>query len=199
LAVGHHGPAVLGINWYTAMMDTDEEGFVSVAGKVEGGHAILCNGVSVKREKFFLSNSWGLSWGLSGGCWVSFGANGTTAHRGRRSRCPGQTLAWQRTLTQDQLKLWHLDELLNASASHGSSTDGSAEAAGRRRGRACGDPGSDRAARLDPRAGVPQPRLTSAVAVPRGLDMNQPRETTKPRNQRKMIRLPRRVPASVAS
>ena len=74
MAVGHHGPAVLGVNWYTGMMSTDEEGFVSVAGRVEGGHAILCNGVSVKHEKFFLANSWGLDWGIGGGCWVTFGA-----------------------------------------------------------------------------------------------------------------------------
>lgn len=72
LAVGHHGPAVLGIPWYTSMFAPDVDGTVSVQGTVAGGHAILCNAVSVKRERFWLSNSWGPGFGLNGGCWISF-------------------------------------------------------------------------------------------------------------------------------
>lgn len=72
LAVGHHGPAILGINWYQEMFRPDVDGLLHVAGAVAGGHAILCSAVSVKRERFWLSNSWGLDWGLSGGAWVSF-------------------------------------------------------------------------------------------------------------------------------
>lgn len=78
LAVGWHGPAVLGIPWYEGMMKVDRRGFARVAGGVVGGHAILCNRVNVTDRFFGLSNSWGPScgtrdaWSLGGTCRVSF-------------------------------------------------------------------------------------------------------------------------------
>lgn len=72
LGVGHHGPSILGINWYDQMFHPDDDGTIHVGGSVAGGHAILCNGVNVKQERFWLSNSWGLDWSLNGGCWISF-------------------------------------------------------------------------------------------------------------------------------
>lgn len=71
LAVGYKGPAVLGIDWWTGMYDTDEKGFVHANGTVAGGHAILCNGFSVPRQAFKLHNSWGAGWGVNGECWLS--------------------------------------------------------------------------------------------------------------------------------
>ena len=72
LAVSRHGPAILGINWYTGMFNTDGSGFVRVTGRIEGGHAILCNGFNVKGDYFKLHNSWGKGWGVSGGCKISY-------------------------------------------------------------------------------------------------------------------------------
>lgn len=72
LAVGYKGPAVLGINWYDDMFDTDNNGFVHVSGEIAGGHAILCNRVNVKLKEFSLWNSWGPKWGQNGTCKVSF-------------------------------------------------------------------------------------------------------------------------------
>jgi hypothetical protein len=72
LALGYKGPAVLGVNWYEGMGRTDAEGYIRVEGDVMGGHAILCNAVDVKRRRFKLHNSWGLNWGISGECYVSF-------------------------------------------------------------------------------------------------------------------------------
>lgn len=72
LAVGYKGPAVLGINWYDDMLDTDENGFVHVGGSIAGGHAILCYRVNIKLAEFSLWNSWGESWGKNGTCKVSF-------------------------------------------------------------------------------------------------------------------------------
>jgi hypothetical protein len=72
LAVGHHGPAVIGVNWYTGCMDTDSDGFVHVTGDIEGGHAILCRGVNVKKRYFTLRQSWGHDWGVEGDCRISF-------------------------------------------------------------------------------------------------------------------------------
>lgn len=72
LAVGHKGPALLGVNWYTGMLDADDDGFVRVSGGLAGGHAILCKGVSVTTRTFTLHNSWGASWGRGGDCLVSW-------------------------------------------------------------------------------------------------------------------------------
>lgn len=72
LSLGHHGPVVLGINWYGTMFEPDLEGRLHVSGSVAGGHAILANRVDVRRERVWLANSWGVGWGLNGGAWLSF-------------------------------------------------------------------------------------------------------------------------------
>lgn len=72
LAVGYKGPAVLGINWYEGMFNTDSEGYLHVTGDIAGGHAILCNGVDVKKKRFRLHNSWGYDWGMKGDAYISF-------------------------------------------------------------------------------------------------------------------------------
>jgi hypothetical protein len=72
LAVGHCGPAVLGIPWYDGMFDMASCGYLHVTGQVAGGHAILCNGVNVKKKTFNLHNSWGPGWGHGGDATVSW-------------------------------------------------------------------------------------------------------------------------------
>jgi hypothetical protein len=72
LAVGYKGPAILGVDWYEGMFDTDDKGFIHVSGGIAGGHAILCNGVSVSKRAFRLHNSWGKDWGVNGEAWLSF-------------------------------------------------------------------------------------------------------------------------------
>jgi hypothetical protein len=72
LAVSHHGPAVLGINWRDGMWDTDDSGYVHASGSVVGGHAILCRAVSLPRQALLLHNSWGRTWGVNGCAWLSF-------------------------------------------------------------------------------------------------------------------------------
>jgi hypothetical protein len=62
-AVSRHGPVVLGVNWYTGMLDTDDRGFIHVEGDVVGGHAILARGVSVSQRTVLLHQSWSPSWG----------------------------------------------------------------------------------------------------------------------------------------
>jgi hypothetical protein len=70
LGLGYHGPAVIGINWYEGMSDTDAEGFVAPTGEVIGGHCILANAVDVRERTVTLHNSWGRSWGVGGECKV---------------------------------------------------------------------------------------------------------------------------------
>lgn len=72
LAIGRKGPAVLGINWYENMFDTDAKGYVKVGGEIAGGHAILCNGVNIKNKYFILHNSWGQDWGVNGEAKISW-------------------------------------------------------------------------------------------------------------------------------
>lgn len=71
MAVGHHGPAVIGINWYEDMFEADRNGNIKVGGALAGGHAILCNGFNVKKGVYRLHNSWGAGWALNGECFIS--------------------------------------------------------------------------------------------------------------------------------
>jgi len=72
LAIGYHGPAVLGISWYAGMTEPAPDGIIRPEGFYEGGHAILCNGVNIKKRLYRLHNSWGASWGKNGECFLSF-------------------------------------------------------------------------------------------------------------------------------
>lgn len=87
-AIGSLGPAILGINWYSDMFDTNYKGYVVKGGYVAGGHAIMARGVSCKFihkgnktewdnvDKYAsyvtLHNSWGKSWGRYGLAKISF-------------------------------------------------------------------------------------------------------------------------------
>lgn len=66
LALGHAGPAVLGISWYEDMFYPDDKGFIKPMGDYAGGHAILANAINVKEGYINLVNSWGRDWGFDG-------------------------------------------------------------------------------------------------------------------------------------
>jgi hypothetical protein len=80
LALGYYGPGVAGLSWYTGMMKADSNGFIHPTGSIEGGHAILVNGVNVKKEYVRLHNSWGKSFGINGECFLSFDDFGRLLH-----------------------------------------------------------------------------------------------------------------------
>jgi hypothetical protein len=104
LALGNHGPAVLGINWHEGMYNTDESGFIHPTGKVVGGHAILCRAVkltykagttghsldNIDRDKSFftLRNSWGKDWGRVGDCYVTINDMDTLLRNGGEACVP---------------------------------------------------------------------------------------------------------------
>ncbi len=71
LTVGRLGPAVLGVPWYEGMYKPDEFGFLVPRGRVMGGHAILCYGLSLKGDYYKLHNSWGRTWGRDGMALIS--------------------------------------------------------------------------------------------------------------------------------
>lgn len=70
LAVGYKGPAILGLNWYDGMFWPDEQGLLRPTGSIAGGHAILCNGYSIKTHRYRVHNSWGQDWGVGGVAYI---------------------------------------------------------------------------------------------------------------------------------
>lgn len=59
-------PVMIGIPWHEGMFTPDENGFLPLTGKVDGGHEIAVIGYD-DRDKFVtLLNSWGPSWGQDG-------------------------------------------------------------------------------------------------------------------------------------
>ena len=70
--LGHNGPAVIGVNWYKRMTNTNRRGFIKPKGKLVGGHAIMISGINVKEGYVTLKNSWGVNWGVGGYCHLTF-------------------------------------------------------------------------------------------------------------------------------
>jgi hypothetical protein len=70
LAVGHLGPAIIGVDWYEGMFQPDTKGFIHPTGDKAGGHCTLIIGVDVQGGYYTLHNSWGASWGDNGNCKV---------------------------------------------------------------------------------------------------------------------------------
>lgn len=70
-AVIARGPVVLGVNWYSAMYQTNPDGLVTVEGVLVGGHAILLNGFwpnhpAFGQDMLVWTNSWGADYGING-------------------------------------------------------------------------------------------------------------------------------------
>lgn len=69
-AEGHFigGPAVIGVNWYDSMWDTDAEGFLrlTAGAQVVGGHCVLLTGWNERRGFAYGINSWSRTWGKKG-------------------------------------------------------------------------------------------------------------------------------------
>lgn len=82
LGVGYWGPCVIGVDWYSGMFDTDDQGFIHPTGYIAGGHSVLIVGVRVYRNRdgsidflrsyFTILNSWGPAWGQDGKCKITF-------------------------------------------------------------------------------------------------------------------------------
>jgi hypothetical protein len=90
LAIGHCGPAVLGIPMYRGMFKPDMYGYIGVGrGKQQGGHAILCNGYDKFMNAFTLHNSWGPKWGRRNGeCFIHYDEMVKLFDRGGRACIP---------------------------------------------------------------------------------------------------------------
>jgi hypothetical protein len=58
-AISRHGPAVIGVWWWTGMMEPDSQGRIYPTGQREGGHCVLVRGVNVKARTVRIRQSWG--------------------------------------------------------------------------------------------------------------------------------------------
>lgn len=65
-AVAWHGPVVLGLPWTEKMMTPTRGGFLIPDGPVLGGHAVLCFGVDIDGDHYWIMSSWGPRWGSNG-------------------------------------------------------------------------------------------------------------------------------------
>lgn len=59
-------PVITGVPWYTGMDNPDSNGFISISGKVDGGHEFVVYGIDTANKAVLCANSWGTNWGLSG-------------------------------------------------------------------------------------------------------------------------------------
>lgn len=60
------GPVLLGTPWYEGMFNPTTQGFVTISGRVAGGHEYLLLGVNAYQKYVTCLNSWGNGWGLRG-------------------------------------------------------------------------------------------------------------------------------------
>lgn len=59
LAIGWHGPVMMGSYWWNDMFEADAQGYLHPTGGIAGGHAWLLTGYSIKRDAVWTPNSWG--------------------------------------------------------------------------------------------------------------------------------------------
>lgn len=66
------GPLQVGMPWYRSMFRVDDEGFVRVEGsRTDLGHAVVADGINVRRGVVRWQNSYGPHWGRDGRFWTS--------------------------------------------------------------------------------------------------------------------------------
>ena len=65
------GGALVGLDWMQGMERPDVHGVIHATGAVRGGHELFICGANRTRGLFRLCNSWGLSFGQRGKCWLS--------------------------------------------------------------------------------------------------------------------------------
>lgn len=67
------GPVMIGIPWLNSMFDPDGDGHIPVdqASGVAGGHEIELNQFDASTGDYWITNSWGTSWGIDGSAYLT--------------------------------------------------------------------------------------------------------------------------------
>jgi len=66
-------PVLFGTNWYNSMFNPASDGKLTIGGGgIAGGHELLIREIDAPNERVWLDNSWDISWGIQGRCYISF-------------------------------------------------------------------------------------------------------------------------------
>lgn len=65
-------PVIVGVDWYTGMLNPDRNGYLHPTGVVEGGHEVALVGINATLKRVTILNSWGPEWGRRGRALLSF-------------------------------------------------------------------------------------------------------------------------------
>lgn len=69
--VSNYGPVSIGIPWFMQMFYPDDNGYLTVAGEMVGGHEIeIVQYKPAPIDAYRLVNSWGPGWGQNGRAWA---------------------------------------------------------------------------------------------------------------------------------
>lgn len=70
--LAHVGPVMIGSQWRTGMDSPNANGQIRYAGAVRGGHEYLLDEIDVANQLVWLTNSWGLGYGIKGRACMSW-------------------------------------------------------------------------------------------------------------------------------
>lgn len=72
LASLNTGPVVIGVDWRSTMYEPTSDGQLLISGAPVGGHCVYLDEIDPDRERVWLTNSWGIGWGIEGRAWLTF-------------------------------------------------------------------------------------------------------------------------------
>jgi hypothetical protein len=68
---------MIGSSWLQGMFEPASDGRSNVSGAVAGGHEYALDELDVERQRVWIRNSWGPSWGIEGRAWMTWDDLGT--------------------------------------------------------------------------------------------------------------------------